>query len=147
MKIEIATKQDIPSIAECWVGLRMHQRERQGGQRPSLRGMMRQVERNMEKPHCRYFVAKESDNVIAAAFVRLRSGGRSAHLARAYTVPSHRRKGVMRRLEQAIIEFLRKRRITTLDLTVVPYNMEGMATWPALGYKPTKIVMTKQVDC
>ena len=99
----------------------------------------------MEKPHCFYFVAKESEQVVAAAFVRLRSGGRSAHLARAYTVPTYRRKGVMRRLEQAVIDFLRQRRITTLDLTVVPYNKEGMSTWPALGYKPTKIVMTKEL--
>ncbi|MFX1476323.1 MAG: GNAT family N-acetyltransferase [Promethearchaeota archaeon] len=83
---------------------------------------------------------------VGAAFVRLRRGGRSACLARAYTVPSHRRQGVMRRLEQAIVEFLRQRRITTLDLTVVPYNKEGMATWPALGYTPTKIVMTKTIS-
>ncbi len=53
----------------------------------------------------------------------------------------------MRKLEQTIVEFLRKRRITTLDLTVVPHNKEGMAAWPALGYKPTKIVMTKQISC
>lgn len=145
MKIERATKQDIPAIAECWVDLRLHQREQPGGQRPSLRGMMRQVERNMAQPHCHYFVAKEAGEVVAAAFVRLRKSGRSAHFARAYTVPSHRRKGVMRRLEQAIVKFLRQRRITTLDLTVVPYNKEGMATWPTLGYKPTKIVMTKEI--
>jgi GNAT superfamily N-acetyltransferase len=107
--------------------------------------MMRQVERNMEKPHCFYFVAKESEQVVAAAFVRLRSGGRSAHLARAYTVPSYRRKGVMRRLEQFIVTFLKRRGFTTLDLTVVPSNKEGMAAWPALGYKPTKIVMTKEI--
>ena len=69
----------------------------------------------------------------------------SACLARAYVVPSHRRQGVMRKLESIIVNFLRQRGFSTLDLTVVPYNREGMTTWPALGYKPNKIVMTKQI--
>lgn len=145
MKVERAAKQDMRSIAECWVGLRMHQRERQGGRRPSLQGMMRQVEGNFERPHCHYFVAKEAGKVIGAALVRLRKGGRSACLSRAYVVPSHRRQGVMRKLESIVVDFLRQRGFSTLDLTVVPYNEEGMATWPALGYRPTKIVMAKQI--
>ena len=31
------------------------------------------------------------------------------------------------------------------DITVEPNNVEGMAAWSALGYKPKKIVMTKQL--
>jgi len=77
--------------------------------------------------------------------VRLRRGGRSAYLARAYVVPSHRRQGVMRRLESTVVDFLRQRGFSTLDLAVVPNNEEGMAAWPALGYRSTKIVMTKQI--
>lgn len=145
MKVERATRQDIPSIAECWVALRVHQRERQGGYQPSLRVMMRQVEGNFERPHCHHFVAKEAGKVVGVILVRLRRGGRSACLARAYVVPSHRRQGVMRRLESIVVDFLRQRGFSTLDLTVVPYNEGGMAAWPALGYRPAKIVMTKQV--
>lgn len=144
MKVELAKRQDIPSIAECWVALRVHQRERPGV-KPSLRAMMRQVEGNFERPHCRYFVAREAGKVVGAALVRLRRGGRSACLFGAYVVPSHRRQGVMRKLESIVVEFLRQRGFSTLDLTVVPYNEEGMAAWPALGYRPTKIVMTKQI--
>jgi len=40
MKVERAIRHDIRSIAECWVALRVHQRERSGGYRPSLRVMM-----------------------------------------------------------------------------------------------------------
>jgi len=144
MKVERAIRQDIPSIAECWVALRLHQRERPGV-RPSLRTMMRQVEGNFERPHCHYFVAREAGKVVGAALVRSRRGGRSACLSRAYVAPSHRRQGVMRRLESIIVDFLRQRGFSTLDLTVVPYNEEGMVAWPALGYRPTKIVMTKQI--
>jgi GNAT superfamily N-acetyltransferase len=145
MKVVRATKQDIQSIAECWIELRLHQRERPGGYSPSLRAMMRQVEGNFARPHCHHFIAKEAGKVIGAALVRLRRGGRSAHLASAFVVPAHRQKGVMRRLESAVVEFLRQQGISTIDLTVVPHNAEGMATWPALGYSPTKIVMTKQI--
>lgn len=144
MKVEQAVERDIQSIAECWVELRVHQRERQGV-RPSLRAMIRQVRANFERPHCHYFVAKDAGNVIGAVLVRLREGGRSACLNRAYVVPSHRRRGTMRKLESVVVDFLRQRGFSTLDLTVVPYNEEGMSTWPALGYKPTKIVMAKQI--
>ncbi len=145
VKIERAAREDIQSIAECWVMLRMHQREHQGGRKPSLKAMVRQVEANFKRPHCHYFVAKEAEKIVGAVLVKLRRGGRSACLSRAYVVPSHRRKGVMRKLENFVASFLRKKGFSTLDLTVVPYNMEGMATWPALGYKPNKIVMTKQI--
>ncbi len=145
MNIERATKNDIQSIAECWVELRLHQRERPGGYRPSLSAMMRQVEANFNRSHCHHFVARDAGKVVGAVLVRLRSGGRSALLARAYVVPSYRRRGVMQKLEDAVVRFLQQQGISTLDLTVVPYNAEGMATWPTLGYSPTKIVMTKQI--
>lgn len=144
MKVEQAMKQDIQSIAECWVALRVHQREHPGAP-PSLQAMTRQVEANFQRPHCRYFVSREAGKVVGAALVRLRKGGRSAVLSRAYVLPSCRQQGIMRRLESVVVDFLRQRGFSTLDLTVVPYNEEGMATWPALGYEPTKIVMTKQI--
>ncbi|UCF59514.1 MAG: GNAT family N-acetyltransferase [Candidatus Bathyarchaeota archaeon] len=145
MKVERAIRQDIRSIAECCVALRLHQRERSDGYRPSLRAIIRQVEGNFERPHCHHFVAKEAGKVVGVVLVRLRRGGRSAYLARAYVIPSHRRQGVMRRLESTVVDFLRQRGFSTLDLTVVPYNEEGMSTWPTLGYRPNKIVMTKQI--
>ncbi len=144
MKIEHAAEQDIQSIAECWVALRVHQRERRSA-RPSPRVMLRQVKRNFERPHCHYFVAKEAEKVIGAVLVQLRKGERSACLSRAYVVPSHRRQGIMRGLESVVVDFLRQRGFSTLDLAVVPFNKEGMSAWPALGYEPTKIVMTKQI--
>jgi GNAT superfamily N-acetyltransferase len=144
MKVEHAREQDLPAIAECWVALRVHQRERRGA-RPSLRTMLRQVKENFDRPHCQYFVAKEAGKVVGAVLVRLRRGGRSACLSRAYVVPSLRREGVLRGLESVVVDFLRQRGVSTLDLTVVPFNVEGMAAWPALGYEPTKIVMTKQI--
>jgi GNAT superfamily N-acetyltransferase len=144
MKVEHAVEQDIQSIAECWVELRLHQRERRSA-RPSLRTMTRQVKENFERSHCHYFVAKEAGKVVGAVLVRLRKGGRSACLSRAYVIPSHRRQGVMRGLESVVVDFLRQRGFSTLDLVVVPYNEEGMSAWPALGYEPTKIVMTKQI--
>lgn len=145
MKVVHAGRQDIRSIAECWVELRLHQREHQGGRRPSLQTMIRQVEGNFERRHCHYFVAKDAGKVVGVVLVQLRMGGRSACLARAYVIPSYRRRGVMSRLERAVVDTLRQRGFSTLDLTVVPHNKEGMSAWPALGYKPTKIVMTKQI--
>jgi|GEM_PF-3308779 len=144
MKIEHAAERDIQSIVECWVALRVHQRERRSA-RPSPRAMLWQVKRNFERPHCHYFVAKEAGKVVGAVLVQLRKGGRSACLSRAYVVPSHRRQGVMRGLESVVVDFLRQQGFSTLDLTVVPYNEEGMAAWSALGYRPIKIVMTKQI--
>ena len=144
MRVEPAVEQDLPAIAECWVALRVHQRERPGVQ-PSLRTMTRQVKENFNRPHCHYFVAKEAGQVVGAVLVRLRKGGRSACLSRAYVVPPHRRQGVMRGLERVVVDSLRRRGVSTLDLTVVPSNVEGMSAWPALGYEPAKIVMTKQI--
>jgi ribosomal protein S18 acetylase RimI-like enzyme len=70
---------------------------------------------------------------------------RTAYLMKGYVEPSHRRKGVMRRLEGKLIEFLREKGLSKVDLKVESKNKEGKATWNALDYSTIRETMRKQI--
>ena len=62
-----------------------------------------------------------------------------------YVESTHRRKGVMRRLEGRLIEILREKGISKIDLKVNSKNREGRATWVTLGYETIRETMRKQI--
>jgi ribosomal protein S18 acetylase RimI-like enzyme len=70
---------------------------------------------------------------------------RTAYLMKGYVEPSHRRKGVMRRLEGKLIEILREKGLSKVDLKVESKNKEGKATWNALDYSTIRETMRKQI--
>ena len=64
---------------------------------------------------------------------------RYAFLTSAYVVPSHRRRGVMRRLLDAADGWCRKEQLSEMRLHVQWENVGGNAAWEALGFDPIEL--------
>jgi len=64
---------------------------------------------------------------------------RFAFLTSAYVVPSHRRRGVMRRLLSAADAWCRFRQLSEMRLHVQWENVAGNAAWDALGFDAIEV--------
>lgn len=89
-------------------------------------------------------VAVEDEEVVGFIGTELKSK-RTAYLMKGYVEPIHRRKGMMRRLEGRLVEILREKGISKIDLKVHSSNQEGKATWITLGYETIRETMRKHI--
>lgn len=65
---------------------------------------------------------------------------RYGFLTSAYVAPSHRRRGVLRALLREAETWCRARGLGEVRLHCTTENLEGNATWEALGYTPAELV-------
>jgi ribosomal protein S18 acetylase RimI-like enzyme len=105
---------------------------------------LRHVKRRFSKPRYIHLVAEDDGQVIGFTGAELKSG-RTAYMMKGFVEPTHRRRGVMRQLEGKLVEILRERGVTKIDLLVDSSNHEGKATWAALGYETIRETMRKQI--
>jgi len=68
-----------------------------------------------------------------------------AYLADCFVVPESRRQGIGRRLVQQALEWCQKRGAREVELGVLPDNPLGRAFWEALGFKPCRIEMRREL--
>ena len=141
MEIHRAKLSDLPRLAEMYLDLFRHIK---GFETSSLESMKRYARRKFHQKHHFIFVAVEESSIVGAVTVRMVSK-RRGHLLDAYVEPSHRRRGVMKSLDQRVTQFLRKRGATTVTLEVQASNREGVETWPALGYEIYEYSMKKEI--
>ena len=104
----------------------------------------RHVKRRFSNPRYIYLVAVENDKVIGFTGAELKSK-RSAYMMKGYVKPSFRRRGVMRQMEGKLVEILREKGISKIDLIVDSDNQEGRSTWIALDYETVRETMRKQI--
>ena len=142
MDIHRAKPSDLPRLAAMYLDLFRHIK---GSEASSLESMKRYANKKYHQKHHFIFVAVDAGNIIGAVTVRMISKKRG-HLLDAYVEPGFRRKGVMKKLEQRVIQFLRKRGATTVTLEVQASNSEGVQTWPALGYEIYEYSMKKEIS-
>jgi ribosomal protein S18 acetylase RimI-like enzyme len=140
MEIRYATEDDLVRIAEMTRALTLHH----GSFVWSVENHLRHVKRRFSKPRYIHLVAEEDGQVIGFAGAELKSG-RTAYMMKGFVEPTHRRQGVMRRLEGRLVEILRERGVTKIDLLVDSDNQEGKATWAALGYETIRETKRKQI--
>jgi GNAT superfamily N-acetyltransferase len=94
---------------------------------------------------CRYagWLIGHSGKVVAGGGVLIRQelprpgileGGASAHIVNVYTEPAHRRRGLARKLMQAILDWCEAHRFVTVTLSA---SDEGRPLYESLGFQPT----------
>jgi ribosomal protein S18 acetylase RimI-like enzyme len=140
VEIRLATEGDLYRIAQMTRDLTRHL----GAFVWRVESHLRHVKRRFANRRYIYLVAVEDEEVVGFTGAELKSS-RTAYLMKGYVEPSHRRRGVMRQLEGALIEILREKGVSKVDLIVDTRNQEGRATWIALGYETTRETMRKQI--
>jgi GNAT superfamily N-acetyltransferase len=141
MNIKIATEGDLPQLGEFFLELIRHFSPLT---KMNIERAKQYAKRHLDRSGDFVFIAFENNNLIGAVVVRILSKIR-ALLRDAYVSPAHRKKGVMKAIEKDVKEFLIKKGIKTIELTVTSRNEEGMNTWNALGYIPHVIRMLKKI--
>lgn len=140
VKVRFAIKDDLYRIAEMTRDLTRHI----GAFEWKVESHLRHVKRRFANPRYMYLVAVEDEEIVGFTGGEQKSK-HTAYLMKGYVERTHRRKGVMRRLEGKLIEILREKGISRVDLKVDSKNQEGKAMWIALGYETIRETMRKRI--
>jgi GNAT superfamily N-acetyltransferase len=140
VKIRLVAEDDLYRIAEMTRDLTRHV----GAFEWKVENHLRHVKRRFANPRYIHLVAVEDEEAVGFTGAELKSK-RAAYLMKGYVEPIHRRKGVMHRLEGKLVEILREKGISKIDLKVHSSNHEGKASWIALGYETIRETMRKQI--
>ena len=140
MEIRFAVKDDLYRIAEMTRDLTLHM----GAFEWTAENHLRHITRRFSGSRYIYLVAVEDGEIVGFTGAELKSK-RTAYMMKGYVEPSHRRKGIMCRLEGELVEILREKGVAKIDLLVDSNNGEGKSTWTALGYKTVRETMRKQI--
>jgi ribosomal protein S18 acetylase RimI-like enzyme len=138
--IRFATKDDLLRIAEMTRDLTLHL----GAFEWTVENHLKHVQRRISNQRYIHLVAAKGNRIIGFTGVELRSK-RSAYMLKGYVEPSFRKQGVMRQMEERLIEILRERGVSKIDLIVDSKNQEGKSTWIALGYETIRETMRKNI--
>ena len=140
VKIRFAREDDLYRIAEMTRDLTRHI----GAFEWKVKSHLKHIKRRFASGKYIYLVAVEDEAVMGYIGAEIKSKY-TAYIMKGYVEPSHRRKGVMCRLEGKLIEILREKEVTKVDLKVFSKNQEGRATWTALNYNTVSETMRKQI--
>ena len=140
MEIRLATKDDLYRIAEMTRDLTLHM----GAFEWTVENHLKHVKRRFSNLRYIHIVAEQDNKIIGFTGVELKSK-RTAYMLKGYVEPQYRKKGVMRKMEAKLIEILKEKGVTKVDLKVDSNNHEGKFTWTALGYKTIRETMRKQI--
>ena len=152
MTIRTATIEDIPQILPLWRQLSdMHS---------DIEPMFKIVE-NAEEKFAEYlnliltkeqffiFVATENAEVAGYVIITLSTTPEIFVLKRRMYIqdmivsPKHRRKGVGKKLMDAVMAVAEDKPIEKMDMLVAVKNEKGNEFWKAMGFKPALTYMTK----
>jgi GNAT superfamily N-acetyltransferase len=111
MEIRYATEGDLYRIAEMTRALTLHL----GAIEWSVENHLKHVTRRFSNPRYVHLVAVEDDKAIGFTGAELKSR-RTAYMLKGYVEPEYRRRGVMRQLEGKLVEILRERGVSKIDL-------------------------------
>jgi GNAT superfamily N-acetyltransferase len=139
-EIRFANEDDLYRIAKMTRDLTRHI----GAFEWKVESQLKHIKRRFASTRYLYLVALEDKAIVGYIGAEIKSK-HTAYLMKGYVEPSHRRKGVMRRLEGKLIEILREKGVTKVDLKLHSKNQEGRATWIALDYNTISETMRKQI--
>lgn len=140
IKIRFATEDDLYRIAEMTRDLTRHI----GAFQWRVESHLKHVKRRFPNPRHIHLVAVIDGEIAGFTGAELKSK-RTAYMLKGYVEPSYRRRGVMRKMEAKLIEILREKGVSKIDLKVDSNNQEGKSTWIALGYKTIRETMRKHI--
>ena len=67
------------------------------------------------------------------------------YIASVYVAPSHRRRGILKRLVDAAVTWTRARGLTELRLHSTPENAVGNAAWDKLGFGTVELLRRREI--
>ena len=138
--IRFATKDDLYRIAEMTRELTLHL----GAFEWTVENHLKHVKRRFSNQRYIHLVAAQGKRIIGFTGAELKSK-RTAYMLKGYVEPSYRKQGVMRQMESKLIEILREKGVSKIDLKVDSKNQEGKSTWIALGYETIRETMRKKI--
>jgi len=72
-------------------------------------------------------------------------GKKFGELDEVYVLPEYRGKGIGKKLTNKVIEFLKKKKVDTMEGYVDTKNKLALKTWKEMGFKENLIVITKKL--
>jgi GNAT superfamily N-acetyltransferase len=69
-----------------------------------------------------------------------------AYIAAAYVVRTHRRRGILKKLVEAAITWVRARGLTELRLHCVPENGTANAAWESFGFETVELLRRRSIS-
>ncbi|MFH0977070.1 MAG: GNAT family N-acetyltransferase [Spirochaetota bacterium] len=82
---------------------------------------------------------------IQSNFLPLSNIPRVGYISGAFIKHGYRKKGLMKLLENRMIEFFKSKNITYVDLNVINNNITGKNCWQELGYETFREQMRKKI--
>ncbi len=140
VNIRFLEDKDIPKLANLYLKLRRHTMNVGGTQEM----MINYINQRLRKNDYFIYVATVNDALVGTIAFEIKTK-KSAAISDAYTELEYRRQGILKALEQSVIEYLKAKGVETVDLVVRVNNEEGKATWLALGYKAIMEVRIKSI--
>ena len=144
-EIRPAISKDVPDIVALWGDLAVHHAVLDPAFAPSANWQeeYRHFVRNLlDRDDALAVVATSNGQVIGYGVGRVSLlPGFCARRRRGYihdvvTRPAHRRRGVGRRLVEALVEWMQASEVETVELTVAIRNQEALAFWADQGFAP-----------
>lgn len=151
MKIRQATIDDIPQIVELWLGLsEMHAAmepmwETVGNAEEIHEAHLKTI---LIKDNYYIVVAEVENNIIGFSTLFLSDRPevflikRIASIHDTYVKVEFRKKGVARKLTEALVSFAKDKGVEMINLSVAVANESGTRFWEEVGFKPTLNYMT-----
>ncbi len=140
VNIRFLEDKDIPKLANLYLKLRRHTMNVGGTQEM----MINYINQRLRKNDYFIYVATVNDTLVGTIAFEIKTK-KSAAISDAYIELEYRRQGILKVLEQSVIEYLKAKGVETVDLVVRVNNEEGKATWSALGYKAIMEVRAKSI--
>jgi len=141
VEIRLATEEDLPVLAEMYLRLFRHIHRIGGVTLDEKRWYARE---KMGAEDYFIFLAEVDGEAVGTIAVRLLGEGLGFVLD-AWVEPEHRKRHVMTELEGGVVEFLREKGVSTVELKVRTDNEQGMNAWPKMGYGPFELIMRKKI--
>ena len=140
VNIRFLEDKDIPKLANLYLKLRRHTMNVGGTQEM----MINYINQRLRKNDYFIYVATVNDALVGTIAFEIKTK-KSAAISDAYVELEYRRQGILKKLEQSVIKYLKAQGVETVDLVVRVNNEEGKATWSSLGYNTIMEVKIKSL--
>lgn len=155
--IRRAVKDDIPALVEMKQKLQQHMDKNNknlwGMKRLAITNMIPYYEQQIVNPDACLIVANDdiTENLIGMSLGKIKYHeaylkGRSGRIDDVWVEPSSRRHGICEVMFSHLIDFFKEQGIHHLVLEYAIYNKEAEITWTKLGFKPSLIISTADID-
>ena len=152
-----ADKKDIPKLIEMKGKLQQHMERNNknlwGMSKEFIKNLNPYYEQQIDNPDACLLVACEegSDEIIGMSLGKIKHHdglltGISGRIDDVWVEPSSRRHGICEDMFSYLIDFFKNNHVSHLVLEYAIYNKEAEITWTRLGFRPSLIISTADID-